>query len=193
VDWSRIFVFWGDERCVPPTHPDSNYRMACEAWLQHVPIPEENINRMVGELSPQQAAAAYEIVLRAFFADEAAPPFDLVLLGLGNDAHTASLFPGTQAVNETDRWVVGQYVEKLGVWRLTLTPSAINGALNVTFLVSGLAKAAPLKQVLTAPYAPERLPAQVVQPQPGGLLWLVDEAAASELDLDADLTGVNFH
>ena len=184
VDWTRVHVFWGDERCVPAVHPNSNYFMAYETWLRHVPIPAENIHRLPGEMDPQTAAAEYETTLRAFFAGEAIPQFDLVLLGLGDDGHTASLFPGTAAIDERERWVIGQYVEKLAAWRLTLTPMAINGARDVTFLVSGLAKAPMLHQVLTAAYEPERLPAQVVRPAQGRVLWLVDEAAASQLSSD---------
>ena len=181
VDWTRVFVFWGDERCVPADHPDSNYRMACETWLKHVPIPEENIHRLAGEVDPEVGAAEYETMLRGFFAGEAVPRFDLILLGMGADGHAASLFPGTGGVNERKRWVIGQYVEKLSAWRLTLTPVAINGARNVTFLVSGQAKASTLQRVVNGPYEPELLPAQVVRPRRGKLLWLVDEAAASQL------------
>ena len=177
----KFTFFGGDERCVPAGHPDSNYRMAYQTWLKRVPIPAGNLHRLAGEMDPKAAAAEYETELRAFFAGEAFPHFDMVLLGLGGDGHTASLFPGAEAVNERERWVVGQYVEKLAAWRLTLTPPAINVAREVTFLVSGEAKAAILHQVLAATYEPERLPAQVVRPVAGRVVWLVDEAAAAQL------------
>jgi len=187
VDWSRVHVFWGDERCVPPDHPTSNYRMAREALLDHVSLPQENVHRMRGELEPGQAASKYEDVLRAFFCppsrDRKAPTpgFDLVLLGMGDDGHTASLFPGTVAIHEQTRWVVAHYVEKLEAWRITLTPVAINAATNVTFVISGLAKAERLREVLNGPYQPHVLPAQIIYPDNGRLHWLVDQAAASSL------------
>jgi 6-phosphogluconolactonase len=187
VDWSRVQVFWGDERCVPPDHLDSNYRMACEALLDHVSIPEENVHRMRGELEPTQAAAEYEYVLGALFSAssgdrKAELRFDLILLGMGDDGHTASLFPGTEAIHEQTRRVVAHYVKKLKAWRITLTPVVINAAANVTFLVSGSGKAERLSQVLTGPYQPDVLPAQIVNPDRGRLRWLVDAAAAISLD-----------
>ena len=191
VDWSRVHVFWGDERCVPPDHPDSNYRMAWEVLLNHVPIPADNIHRIRCEMEPTQAATHYEETLRAFFATHPAEPgsgdqgpaprFDLILLGMGNDGHTASLFPGTAALHEQTRWVVAHYVEKLGAWRVTFTPVVLNAAANVIFLLSGASKAERLCQVLTGPYQPDVLPAQLVQPRGGHLLWLVDAAAAARL------------
>jgi 6-phosphogluconolactonase len=191
VDWSRVHVFWGDERRVPPDHPDSNYRMAREALLDHVPLPAENVHRMRGELEPSQAADEYEAALRAFFSpsseDQEAKGerhiarFDLFLLGMGDDGHTASLFPGTAAIREQTRWVMAHFVEKLDTWRITLTPAVINAAANVTFVVSGSGKAERLRQVLTGPYQPDLLPAQIVNPDDGRLRWLVDRAAASSL------------
>jgi 6-phosphogluconolactonase len=188
LDWSRVHVFWGDERCVPPDHADSNYRMARQALLDHVPLPAENVHRMRGELEPAQAAAEYEQSLRAFFTsvsrDQTAEPparFDLILLGMGDDGHTASLFPGTAAIREQTRWVMAHFVEKLDAWRITLTPAAINAAANVTFVVSGSGKAQRLGQVLTGPRQPDVLPAQIVNPDYGRLRWLVDEAAATAL------------
>src|SRR5262249_41973592 len=135
VDWARVQVFWSDERCVGPESQDSNFRMAREALLAHVPLPEANVHRMRGEVEPLRAAAAYEQELRAAFSTpEGAPQalperrFDLALLGLGDDGHTASLFPGTAAIDETARWVVAHHVAKLGVWRLTLTPPVLDAA-----------------------------------------------------------------
>ncbi len=184
IDWACVHVFWSDERCVPPDHPDSNYRMASEAWLKHVPIPPDNIRRMKGEMAPAAAAAEYEGLLRAFFAASAkegkplAPRFDLVLLGMGEDGHTASLFPGAEALRETRHWVAAYKVPALDAWRITLTPVVINAASQVTFLVAGAEKARRLQEVLYGPYHPERLPAQIIRPPRGRLLWLVDEAAA---------------
>ncbi len=191
VDWSRVQVFWGDERCVPPDHPDSNYRMAREAWLDQVSLPAENVHRIRGELEPDQAAREYEDVLRIFFSppyrdrkadgNAPVPSFDLILLGMGDDGHTASLFPGTGAIHEQARWVVAHFVEKLDTWRITLTPVVINAAANVTFVVSGSGKAERLHQVLNGPCQPDVLPAQIVNPDGGRLRWLVDRAAASSL------------
>ena len=179
VDWSRVHVFWGDERCVPPDHPDSNYRMVREALLDKIPIPTENVHRIRGELSPDQAAVAYHEKLEAVLGANAR--FDLILLGMGANGHTASLFPGTAALHEQARWVMAHYVDKLGMWRVTLTPVAINAAAHVTFIVSGAGKAEQLREVLAGPYQPDVLPAQIVRPTDGHLLWLVDAAAAVHL------------
>jgi 6-phosphogluconolactonase len=191
VDWPRVHIFWGDERCVPPDHPDSNYRMAREALLEHVPLPVGNIHRIRGEMEPEQAAAEYERTLRTFFSpglsegeagdERPTSRFDLILLGMGDDGHTASLFPGTVALHEQERWVMAHYVEKLRTWRVTLTPVAINAAAHVAMVVSGAGKAERLRQALVGPYQPNALPAQIVRPARGGLLWLVDAAAAALL------------
>jgi len=187
VAWDRVHVFWGDERCVPPDHSESNFRMARHTLLNHVPIPARNIHRIHGEMEPDKAAARYEQVLRRFFSrdheqsQDILPHFDLVLLGLGNDGHTASLFPGTPALHEQTRWVVAQHVDQVHGWRITLTPVAINAARQATFLVSGQAKAERLRQVLQGPRNPDRLPAQIVRPRDGHLLWLADADAAALL------------
>lgn len=184
LPWREAHVFWGDERCVPPEHPESNYRMAHEALLRHLPIPPEQIHRMGGEdPDPERAAAEYEERLRTVFRGPAgAPPcFDLVLLGMGADGHTASLFPHTEALRETQRWVLRNHVPKLQADRLTLTAPAINGAATVLFLVAGEDKAPALQDVLEGPPDPERLPAQLIRPTGGRLVWLVDRAAASRL------------
>lgn len=191
VDWPRVHIFWGDERCVPPDHPDSNYRMAREALLDHVPLPARNVHPIQGEIDPEEAAADYERTLRSFFArnpngkeirgDGSTPRFDLALLGMGKNGHTASLFPGAVALHERKRWVVVNYVEKLSAWRITLTPVAINAAADVAFVVSGAGKAERLRHVLTGPYRPDVLPAQIVRPDCGRLLWLIDAAAAALL------------
>jgi 6-phosphogluconolactonase len=183
VDWPNTHFFWGDERCVPPDHPDSNYRMARELLLEHVPLPAENIHRMHGETEPEQAAAEYEQILRMFFAPEepALPRFDVLLQGLGEDGHTASLFPGTRALYERARWVMDNYVPRLDMWRITLTTTAINAAARVIFLVEGHNKAETLRAVLRGPHLPEKYPAQFIQPVDGELIWMVDEAAAAGL------------
>jgi 6-phosphogluconolactonase len=172
IDWPRVHVFWGDERCVPPDHADSNYRMAHEALLAHVPIPVENVHRIAGKLDPVRAAAAYEAELKSTLGTDGR--LDLILLGMGRDGHTASLFPGTAALEEQKRWVVENYVEKPKSWRITLTLAAINAARQVTFLVSGSSKAEPLARIR----AGEALPAGLVLPMSGGLTWLVDREAA---------------
>lgn len=182
LDWANIHIFWGDERCVPPDHADSNYRMTRETLLDHVPLPAANIHRIGGENDPAEAAADYENDLRAFFGDDAPwPHFDLLLQGMGDDGHTASLFPETDALAETTRWVVANYVPKLASWRITLTAPAINAAANVWFLVTGENKAAALHQVLRGPHQPTTYPAQLIQPTNGTLAWLVDPAAAARL------------
>ena len=189
VAWSRVHVFWGDERCVAPQDPASNQRMAREALLDHVPLPSAHVHPIRGEENPTTAAARYEQALREAFATPVGPPrsapgarFDLVLLGLGDDGHTASLFPGGPAVQEVRRWVVAEQIEKLSAWRVTLTPLVINAASEVIFLVSGRAKAAILRRVLCGPREPDRLPAQAISPREGELRWLIDAAAASALD-----------
>jgi 6-phosphogluconolactonase len=180
MDWQKVHVFWGDERCVPPDHADSNYLMAREVMLDRVPIPIENIHRIQAELNPTDAAHIYETELRAFFQE--VPRFDLVLLGMGDDGHTASLFPGTEALIEEDRWVVANYIARLSSWRITLTPIAITAAASITFLVSGAHKAERLHEVLNGPYKPRELPSQLVKPLDGRLRWLVDADAARLLN-----------
>src|ERR1051326_342212 len=180
LDWSCVHVFFGDERCVPPDDADSNYRMAFETLLSHVPVPESHVYRLHGEAPPESAAADYEQDLRAFFGNEP-PRLDLILLGMGDNGHTASLFPGLNAVHEQKRWVVAENVAEVGMWRITLTPVVLNLAREVLFLVAGSGKAAMLRQVLEGPFAPAERPAQIVRPSPGEVIWLVDAAAAAEL------------
>jgi 6-phosphogluconolactonase len=192
ANWPYVHFFWGDERCVPPDEPDSNYRMVRETLLNHIPIPVANVHRMRGEIDPNQAANSYESTLRDFFLEDTDPDtrkemqlkksFDLVLLGMGADGHTASLFPGTAAVLEEERWALAHYVSKQGFWRITLTPAIINAAVYVLFAVTGEDKAARLNQVIAGPFQPDLLPAQSIQPTYGKLLWLVDTAAASNLE-----------
>jgi 6-phosphogluconolactonase len=189
TDWRRIHFFWGDERHVPPDHPESNYRMAREALLDPLAVPRESVHRIPAELPEAAAAAAeYESELRAFFALSAdgahLPRFDYVLLGLGEEGHTASLFPGSPALGETRRLVVAPWVEAKRSFRITLTPPALSNAKRITFLVAGESKAAALHEVLEGERRPERYPAQAIEPRGGGtLVWLVDRAAASRLTL----------
>ena len=180
VDWQRVHVFFGDERCVPPDDERSNYRMAEETLLGRVSIPCANIHRMRAELPPQEAAHQYERQLRDFFKQEP-PRLDLILLGMGDNGHTASLFPGLHAVHEQQRWVVAEYVPEVSMWRITLTPYILNLGREVVFLVAGSAKADMLRQVLEGPYAPDERPAQLVRPMPGELTWMIDASAASKL------------
>jgi 6-phosphogluconolactonase len=180
LDWSRVHVFFGDERTVSPDHEDSNYRIAYEILLSRVPVG--SVHRMRGELPPEEAAAAYEEELREFFGPDGVPRFDLVLCGLGEDGHTLSLFPETAALDVTDRWVVANPVLKLETTRLTLTIPVINAARAVTFLVAGEDKAQVLKEILVDDGDPRECPAKFVRPQDGDLTWMVDRAAASLLD-----------
>jgi 6-phosphogluconolactonase len=179
LDWSKVHVFFGDERTVPPNHEDSNYRMAHETLLSRVPVG--SVHRMRGELPPAEAAAAYEEELRGFFGTSDEPPsLDLILLGIGEDGHTASLFPETSALEVQDRWVVANPVLKLETTRLTLTVPVINSARSVNFLVAGESKAEALKQILKGDADPRQYPAKLVRPA-GGPVWMVDQAAAKFL------------
>jgi len=182
MPWQQLHFFWGDERHLPPDDPQSNYRMAYDTLLSLAPVPSENIHRVCGE-EPDAALAAekYEQELQAFFDLEAGqlPRFDCILLGMGPDGHTASLFPGTEALHETTRLVVANWVEKFKSHRITLTVPVLNHADLVIFLVSGAEKAEALKAVLQGDYRPDRFPAQLIRPDPGKLLWIVDRAAAS--------------
>jgi 6-phosphogluconolactonase len=175
IDWVKVHILWGDERCVPPDDPQSNYRMAKETLLDRVPIPPDHIHRIHGEDDPEKAAAEYERELRSEGS------LDLVLLGLGEDGHTASLFPGQVVMHERRRWVLATPAPDGTMWRVTLTPALINTARNVTFVVSGESKAARLQEVLQGPFTPDLLPAQAIQPTKGQLLWMVDQAAGSLL------------
>lgn len=189
VPWSLVQVLWGDERCVAPDQAASNYRMTREALLDHVPIPAEHVHRIRGEDIPTEAALAYERTLRAVLRTPQGPPrdtpgarIDLVLLGLGDDGHTASLFPGAIEVADGEPWVAARYHVAGALWRVTLTPVLINAAAEVLFLVSGEAKAAIVRRVLEGPRRPQELPAQLIAPAGGRLLWLLDAAAAGDLE-----------
>jgi 6-phosphogluconolactonase len=188
LPWNQMFFFWGDERHVPPDNPDSNYRMAKEALLSKVPVPPANIFPVPAE-NPDaaQAAEIYEQTLRRFFAVAPGefPRFDLILLGMGPDGHTASLFPETPALQEKSRLVVANWVEKLGSSRITFTLPLLNAARRVAFLVSGTDKAAALHEVLEGNAPAEKYPSRLVQPSEGKVTWFVDRAAASELSAAA--------
>jgi 6-phosphogluconolactonase len=175
IDWSSVYVFFGDERAVPPHHEDSNLKMASEVLLDHVPVA--NVHRIQGELPPEEAAEAYEEELRKFFQTEDVPRFDLILLGLGADGHTASLFPWTVALEVHDRWVVANPVPRLGTTRITLTLPVISAARAVIFLVAGEDKAEALREILEGDADPRAYPAKLIQP-PGGPEWMVDQSAA---------------
>lgn len=184
VAWQSIHFFWVDERCVPPEHIESNYKMACETLLSKVPIPEENIHRIKGELANKEAARIYEEHLHVFFPGRT-PEFNLILLGLGIDGHTASLFPGPIDIYENNSWVLPIKHTTPPVPlidRVTLTPLVLNSATKVIFVVSGTDKAKILADVLNGNDQPKVLPAQLVKPNNGNLLWLVDRAAAEFLD-----------
>jgi 6-phosphogluconolactonase len=180
VPWDKVHFFWGDERHVPPAHADNNYRMARETLLSKIPVASSQVHRIAGE-NPDaaQAACQYEQTLREMVQLSAAqvPRFDLVLLGLGADAHTASLFPGTRALHEQRRFVVSNWIGKLDTDRITLTAPVLNNAACVIFLVSGEDKATPLNAVINGRYEPEQLPAQLIRPLNGTLQWIVDQAA----------------
>jgi 6-phosphogluconolactonase len=181
IEWSGVHIFFGDERAVPADHPDSNYRLAHEALISHVPIPPDNVHPINGAGDAITNAHLYERNLRLFFSGSEWPRLDLVLLGLGKDGHTASLFPGTSALSESRAWVMANRVEDLRTYRITLTARAINAAANVEFLVTGAEKAPALAGVLDGPRDPEHLPAQLIKPESGSLIWLVDMQAASKL------------
>jgi 6-phosphogluconolactonase len=178
LNWSKVEVYFGDERCVPPDHPDSNYRMAHEAMLSKLPIPEPNIHRMRGELPPEQAAIEYGQLLKVKF-HHGGP--DLVLLGMGDDGHTASLFPGTAALDEHHHRCVANHVPQMDTWRITMTYPFLNRAAAVLVLVEGAKKAGRLHEVLEGPRDPKRLPIQGIRPA-GKMTWLVDAAAAGMMD-----------
>jgi 6-phosphogluconolactonase len=186
IPWDKMFVYFGDERSVGPDHPDSNFRMASDAMLSKVPLKPEQVFRIKGEYKDiDKAAQEYEQVLRTSFkiAEGQFPRFDLVFLGIGNEGHTASLFPGTKAVHETKRLAVRNWVGKLYTNRITLTAPAINNAARVIFMVTGTDKALALKGILEGPCEPEQLPPQLIQPANGKLTWLVDTVAGGMLSI----------
>lgn len=183
MPWEQLEIFWVDERCVPPDDKDSNYRMTREALLEKVPLKPGQVFRMEGELDPQEAAARYETAIRGQFRLEGAevPTFDVLSLGMGDDGHTASLFPHTEAIHELGRIVVANHVPQKDTWRITLTWPVIVQARDIFFLIGGKDKADPLHRVLEGPYDPETLPSQLIQPRSGLLRMLLDKDAAAQL------------
>lgn len=182
ISWDTVHFYWGDERCVGPDHSDSNYKMAYDVLLSKINLPSAHIHRLQGEIAPALSARNYEKTIRSAFGltpeDPVTPSFDLVLLGLGTDGHTASLFPETEALKEKTKWVVENFVPKLAGARLTLTPLILNQTKNIFFLVAGSDKAKILKDVLEGPYHPDLLPAQLIGKETGSVTWFIDEAAS---------------
>jgi 6-phosphogluconolactonase len=183
IPWDKLDLYWVDERCVAPDDPESNYRMTREALLSKVPLPAERIHRMEGELNPEEAAARYEAIIRNGFRLEGAetPTFDLVLLGMGDDGHTASLFPHTDAIDDMMHIVVANHVPQKDTWRITLTWPVINQGREVVFLIEGADKAQVLHEVMQGPYQPDTYPSQIIRPASGKLTLLLDAAAADKL------------
>lgn len=179
ISWSDTFIYFGDERCVPPNDEQSNYRMVQRALLEHVAIPQTNVHRIRGEIDPGLAANEYASILRADLGN--APQFDLMLLGLGKDGHTASLFPGMPPDTDDEALVRAVYAEADAMWRVTMTPDVINHSRSVAFAVDGVDKAQILAEVYEGPSDPVKYPAQVVAPASGRLMWFVDELAAGML------------
>lgn len=178
--WGKIDVFWGDERCVGLDDPSNNAFNAFNLLLNKIPVIHDNIYRIESELPPEEAAKRYEDVLRNYFGNEP-PRLDLIFLGLGENGHTASLFPYTPVLKETERWVSSVFLEKGNMFRITLTPPVINLAENIVFLVSGSNKSSILRQVIEGDYDPYRLPAQLIRPLNGRLYWFIDREASSLL------------
>jgi 6-phosphogluconolactonase len=182
VDWRKVLVFWGDERGVPPQDAGSNYRQAHDVLLSHIPIPDSNIHRIKGELGPVEASNDYALILQEFASPPLAwPRFDLVYLGMGEDGHTASLFPGSPAAVKEPTMAVTAHYQDRPANRVTLTPVVFNNAHMIVFMVTGEKKANPLAEVLSDRYNPAQYPAQRIDPNEGRLIWLVDQAAASKL------------
>jgi 6-phosphogluconolactonase len=178
LDWDNVDIFFGDERCVPPDNDQSNYKMANEAFMAAVGIPEQNVHRMRGEIDPADAASAYRDELRRVLGPD--PRFDLVMLGMGPDGHTASLFPGSDPLAGDRDLVRAVYSTSQQQWRITLTPHVLNNARVVVFAAEGSGKTAILKRVREGEYQPMNLPSQIIAPREGELIWLVDKAAAGE-------------
>jgi 6-phosphogluconolactonase len=190
IPWDKLFLYWVDERAVPADHPESNYRMTHEAMLSKVPLPADHIFRIEGELDPEVAAARYESTIRNSFKLEGAqtPTFDLILLGMGDDGHTASLFPHTEGLENLTNIVIANHVPQKDTWRITLTWPVINQGREVAFLIEGGAKAQVLHDVFLGPYQYETYPSQLIRPATGKLTLLLDSAAADKLPAPAETT-----
>lgn len=180
IDWSKLHVFWGDERAVPFSDDRNNAKMAYDTLLNFVPIPPYHIHVMRTDIGPEESAAEYEKILHFYF-DNTATSFDLVLLGMGDDGHTLSLFPGTAAVHEEKAWAIAYYLKAQDMYRITLTKTIVNRAGKIAFLTTGDKKAHALKEVLKGAWNPDLYPSQEIKPVKGELHWFVDEAAAADL------------
>lgn len=193
IEWNKVHLFWSDERCVAPASNESNFKTALDNLIRPLRISAMNYHRLKGELEPQAAATEYERLLRLYFnlKEPDVPRFDLILLGMGADGHTASLFPGNEVLAETTRLVAAPFVEKFKTHRLTFTPPVINHAANVIFLVAGADKADALQAILEGEHLPEKYPSQIVKPSNGKLLFLADEAAAQNLSPHRVKAGTN--
>ncbi len=176
VNWSKVYFFWGDERCVPPDDSESNFRMANEYLLSKISVPKENIFRIPAEKPPSEAAEEYEQNMRSFFGDKSFPRFDIVLLGIGNDGHTASLFPETDVLEIKDKWAAAVYVEKLKAWRITMTYPVINSSKNILFIAAGREKSEIIGRALTDIEA--NLPVQKINPLEGKFIWFLDKESS---------------
>jgi len=180
IDWTKLHVFWGDERYVPFHDDRNNAKMAFESLLNHVPVPREQIHVIQTDTDADSSAEAYESVLHSYFTHRKYS-FDLLLLGLGDNAHTLSLFPGYNIIHEKDKWVKAFYLKEQKSYRITLTVPVVNKSARIAFLVSGSDKAASVQNVLYGQHDPELYPAQVIQPYNGELYWFVDKAAAADI------------
>ena len=185
IDWARLHIFWGDERFVPFTDERNNAKMAFDTLLDHVPVPASQIHRMKTEnIIPEVAAGEYEAILHSYFPPTvpASTTFDLVLLGMGDDGHTLSLFPGTHIMHVEDKWATSLFLKQQDMFRVTLTAPIVNRAACVAFLVTGASKAVALQQVIEGDFQPDIYPSQVIKPTDGELHWFVDKAAAANLE-----------
>jgi 6-phosphogluconolactonase len=195
IPWERLQVFWADERCVPPDDPHSNYKLAYDLLLSKVPVPQAQIYRMPGDMPDHvKAADAYAETLRAHVPATADgwPRFDVILLGIGANAHTASLFPHTRAVRERERTVVAQFVHEVGMWRMTLTVPVLRSAADIVFLASGASKAEAVRAAIEGPPNGDDVPASLIRPIDGRVAWLLDSAAAAGLGRAGGLAAKGF-
>jgi 6-phosphogluconolactonase len=181
VDWNGLHLFWGDERMVPPDHQDSNFRMVQQTLLEHINIPDGNVHRIRGENTPEKASEEYAQLLHNSFREDI-PCFDLILLGIGEDGHTASLFPDTDAIEECKRHVVAVFVPRLNTWRVTLTFPVLNAAREVFFLVSGSSKSKIIQRIMSIKEPTKEFPATMVNPENGTLHWMLDSDAAASIN-----------
>lgn len=180
IDWSKMHIFYGDERVVPFEDKRNNAKMSYDTLLNHVPIPASQIHVMKTDIDPHEAARQYEVILHQYF-DHSDTTFDLVLLGMGDDGHTLSVFPGSELVAEKSAWAKAIWVPAQDMYRITLTPGLVNKSAVVAFLTTGANKSATLKQVIKGEFNPDQYPSQLICPTNGELYWFVDREAAGEL------------